>query len=395
MTVSAAPLSLLLVDDEEGIRIVLAALLQDMGYAVRLASTGDEALAEFFASPPDIVITDIKMPGLDGIALLKKIKEHAPGTEVIMLTGHGDLELAVTSLREGAGDFLGKPVSDDALEVALDRAGARMNMRETLRRHTEDLEVLVEQRTRELLRAERLAAMGEAAASLSHAIKNIAGALEGTMYVLEKGLELNKREYFEQGWRMIRNDLGRLRGLAVGLLDLGRPLELVYFPTDPEQPVREVAELLRSRAAEAGVSLELRLPGRLEPVVMAAEAVHQCLLNLVLNAVEACADMARQPGGGPIPQVSIAVEEKGVGDSRPVIYSVMDNGPGLPETAALDADACFQSGKKSGSGIGLFATRGIVRAMGAELEFQPAGGRGTVAILRLNPASAGTSYEPQ
>ena len=387
------PLPLVLVDDEEGIRVVLSILLQDMGYAVTTAASGGEALALVLELRPAIVVTDIKMPGMDGIALLKEIKARSPNTEVLMLTGHGDMDLAVTSLRFGAGDFLSKPVSDAALEVALERARQRISLREALRRHTEELEHLVRERTAELIRTERFAAVGETAAGLAHAIKNIAGALEGTMYVLEKGLALNKREYFEEGWQMIRSDLSRLRALAMNMLDLGRPATLQFHPVDPEQPAREVADLARARANEAGAALELLCEAGPEPFIMAEEGVHQCLLNLVLNAIESFTTQIGGNGAAPAPQVKLCVLRNRLPDgSETVSYVVSDNGPGLKEDMAPEIAGYFRSSKATGSGIGLFATRKIAHEMGAELRFTSSPERGTEVLLRLtSPKITGIS----
>ncbi len=113
---------ILLVDDEEGIRKVLGISLSDSGYKVSTAASGEEALRIFRKMKPPIVLTDIKMPGMDGIELLQKIKEESPDTEVIMITGHGDMELAIQSLKFDAIDFITKPINDDSLEIALKRA---------------------------------------------------------------------------------------------------------------------------------------------------------------------------------------------------------------------------------------------------------------------------------
>ena len=126
--------SILLVDDEEGIRTVLGISLADAGYDVTTAASGEEALARFAERKPDIVLTDIKMPGLSGLDLLERLKAADPEVEVIMLTGHGDMDLAIQSLKRDATDFLTKPVNDDMLEVALRRAGERISMRQRLRR---------------------------------------------------------------------------------------------------------------------------------------------------------------------------------------------------------------------------------------------------------------------
>lgn len=399
--------SLLLVDDEEGIRTVLSLLLTDMGYTVRTAADGAEALALFRAAPCPFVLTDVRMPVMDGLELLRRLKAEAPGTEVLMLTGHGDMDLAVESLRAGAGDFLGKPVSDTALEVALERARGRIALREELRRYTEDLEKLVASRTRELVQTERLAAIGETAASLAHSIKNIAGALEGTMYVIEKGLSLDKREYVEEGWRMIRHDVARVRGLAVNLLDLGKQRTVRPAPADPEQPLREVAELLAIRAAEAGVRLELACEAGPEPFLMDAELAHHCLLNLALNALEACAPAGASPAptstplsAGPLPFKNTTPPAP-TGKATPVVhlrcarnrlpsgaqeivYTISDNGSGLPEHMAEEKVLPFATTKEQGSGIGLFATRKSVHEMGAELSFTRRKTGGTEVRLTMN-----------
>lgn len=381
-------LSLLLVDDEDGIRVVMSVLLRDLGYDVATASRGDEALALYEQLLPEIVVSDIKMPGLDGIALLKAIKERNASAEVILLTGHGDMDLAVAGLQNGAGDFLNKPVSDAALTVALERACRRIAMREALRRHTEELEELVAQKTADLIRSERFAAVGESAASLAHAIKNIAGALEGTMFVLEKGLELNKREYFEQGWQMIRGDVSRLRTLAVGLLELGRQAELRFSPTLPAKPAQEVLDSLRHTASEAGIALELADLGGQDPFVMAEEAVHQCLLNLVLNSVEAlsanAAAQSSEEKSPPAVKITVRRARLPNGGSA-VSYAVTDNGPGMPDS--LWEHGVFQSGKIGGSGIGLFSTRKLAHEMGATLSFTSSQGQGTEVLLQLHDNS--------
>jgi len=120
---------LLLVDDEEGIRKVLNISLQDIGYRVFLAKDGSEALELFRKEEPAIVLTDIKMPGMDGVELLRRVKRERPDTEVIMLTGHGDMDLVVKSLKYEATYFITKPVDNDIMEAALERAEKQIDSR--------------------------------------------------------------------------------------------------------------------------------------------------------------------------------------------------------------------------------------------------------------------------
>ena len=169
--------NILLVDDEEGIRKVLGISLMDLGYQVFTAADGEDALAVFRKHRPPIVLTDIKMPRMDGIDLLQHIKAESPDTEVIMLTGHGDMELAIKCLKLEATDFITKPINDDVLEIALKRAHDRIHMRAQLRVYTENLETLVQEQAAQLINSERQAAVGQAMEGFSAVLRDMAGDL--------------------------------------------------------------------------------------------------------------------------------------------------------------------------------------------------------------------------
>lgn len=141
-------IKLLLADDEEDIREVFGIYLADMGYDVSTAENGNEALRIFREKNPSIVLTDIKMPGMDGVELLGKIKQENPDTEVIMITGHGDMDLAIQCLKYEATDFVTKPINDDVLEIALKRAKEKISMRNQIRAHNENLHRLVQEELR-------------------------------------------------------------------------------------------------------------------------------------------------------------------------------------------------------------------------------------------------------
>ena len=281
-------IDILLVDDEQGIRKVLGIALADRGFRVHTAADAQEALSLFDRLAPSIVLTDIKMPGMDGIDLLRELKRRNPETEVIMITGHGDMDLAIRSLKHEATDYIAKPIDDDILDVALRRARERIALKAQLRDYTENLERLVEEKSRQLIQAERLAAMGETVAGLAHAIKNITGGLKGGAFVVEKGFELENREYLKQGWRMLRDNVARVEQLSLDLLDIAKPGALTFEPTDPCIPLRAVYDLMRPQAEMFDVRLTLRCGEGLVPVPMAPEAINRCLLNLVTNALDAC-----------------------------------------------------------------------------------------------------------
>ena len=190
---------ILLIDDEEGIRKLLGISLRDAGYPVSIAIDGERGIELFQEEAPEIVLTDIKMPGLDGIEVLRRVKAMSPDTEVIVITGHGEMELAIQSLQLDASDFITKPIHDEALFVALRRAEEKLAWRRALKHYNETLKTKVREATeelknlqKELLRSERLAATGQTVAGMAHAIKNILGGLKGGRFMVNKGLEIKE-----------------------------------------------------------------------------------------------------------------------------------------------------------------------------------------------------------
>ncbi len=131
----------------------MSELSQDTGYVTVTAHNGMDgfkAVAVFQHSRPHIVLTDIKMPCKDGIAVLKEIKSASPETEVIMISGHGDMHLAIQSLKHDAADFITKPIDEELLEIALYKVSERIRLRRQVREHTENLEALVREKSARL-----------------------------------------------------------------------------------------------------------------------------------------------------------------------------------------------------------------------------------------------------
>lgn len=371
-------MKLLLVDDEPGILKVLGISLADRGHEVLTAESGEKALETFRKARPPIVLTDIKMPGIDGIQLLRKIKEESPDTEVIMITGHGDMELAIQSLMYDASDFITKPILDDVLDVAIKRAMEKISYRGKLREYTEDLERLVREKTQKLLEVERLAAVGQTVAGLAHAIKNITSGLAGGMYVLEKGIELDKKAYLTRGWQMIKGNVDKIKGVAMDLLNYSKVREPEYRLCDPNKPAGEVYELMVSKAVENGVSFTFERADGLADAWFDPEGIHRILLNLVGNAIDACTD------------VSYSKRECGVvlrtmkREGWAVEYQVADNGCGMDEETRKKIFHIFFSTKGSkGTGLGLMLAKKITDEHGGELDLSTERGKGTVFSLRI------------
>jgi signal transduction histidine kinase len=370
--------TVLLVDDEAGIRKVLGIALEDAGYQVLKAMNGDEALRLFREARPPIVLTDIKMPGIDGIQVLKTIKEECPETEVIMITGHGDMELAIQSLKFEATDFITKPINTDSLEIALMRANEKIYLKGKLREYTENLEKLVEEKTKKLVEAERLAAVGQTVSGLAHAIKNITGGLTGGAFVLEKGIELDNKKYLSQGWEMVKGNIDRIKHMALDLLNYAKEREPDYQLCNPNQPLREIYDLMLPRAKDYGVLLNLDLDEDLPEAWFDPEGIHRCLLNLVTNAIDACTDIESPQKDGRVILRSLK------GNNHNVEYEVIDNGCGMDDETRSKVFQRFFSTKGSrGTGLGLMIAKKIIDEHGGDLELQTEEKKGTRFVVRL------------
>jgi len=123
---------ILVIDDEKTTLKMFRLFLDLYGFDIHTAESGEEGLVVFDREKPGIVLTDIKMPGMDGIEVLKEIKRRAPETEVIVITGHGDMDLAIQALNLDAADFINKPIQRQSLENGLARARERLKIARSL-----------------------------------------------------------------------------------------------------------------------------------------------------------------------------------------------------------------------------------------------------------------------
>jgi putative nucleotidyltransferase with HDIG domain len=146
---------ILVVDDDRAIRDVLVECLTDSGYRCEEACDGVEALEKIRGNGFDLVVSDIDMPGMDGVELLREIKTLRPDTEIILLTGIVDVDTAIQSMRLGASDYLTKPFNLTEVFITVEKALDKQRLLRENREYHEALEARVEQRTAELRRKNR------------------------------------------------------------------------------------------------------------------------------------------------------------------------------------------------------------------------------------------------
>jgi len=124
-------MNILIVDDEKNIRLALANVLRDEGYTIVEAETGEAALNQLPGGPVDLVLLDVKLPGIDGLSVLAQIKTHYPDLDVVMISGNSDIQTAVEAVKRGAYDFMEKPLSLPKILVTVKNIAERRRLLHT------------------------------------------------------------------------------------------------------------------------------------------------------------------------------------------------------------------------------------------------------------------------
>jgi signal transduction histidine kinase len=342
--------------------------LADMGYEVLEAEDGDEALRIFHETQPPIVLTDIKMPKMDGIDLLQKIKRENPETEVVMITGHGDMDLAIKSLKYEATDFITKPINVNVLEIALQRVCDRIITRQQLKEYTESLERLIREKT-EL--QDHLSSLGLMISSISHGIKGLLTGLDGGMYLLEKGFAKKSQDQITEGWEVVKCMVERVRKMVQDIVFYAKERDLRWERIDVLSFAQEIAKVVEPKIQSQAIVFETRFDSKVGEFEIDAGYVHSALLNILDNAVDACTkDTSKQKH-----TISFKVKQ----DDRHIIFDVADNGLGMDaETSEKIFTPFFSLKGEKGTGLGLFISNKIIDQHGGEIMVKSKLGQGTL-----------------
>ncbi|MGD9368349.1 MAG: hybrid sensor histidine kinase/response regulator [Desulfobacteraceae bacterium] len=359
--------TILLVDDEQDIREVLHMALTDAGYQVEMAENGEEAYKLYRDALPPIVITDIKMPVMDGIELLQLIKRQNAETEVIMITGHGDMDLAIKSLKYNAADFITKPINVDALEIALQRVREKILMRQKLQEYTSHLEQLVREKT-EL--QDHLSSLGLMIGSISHGIKGLLTGLDGGMYLLESGLCQKNQNRITEGWETVKMMVERIRRMVMDILFHAKQRDLQWEDVDAADFAKGMARMVAAKLEKLPIRFETTFSDTVGNCRIDPGYVNAALMNIFENAMDACQrDAAKKQH-----QITFEVKD----DDAHIIFTVADNGIGMDqETQAKLFTEFFSSKGRKGTGLGLYIANKIIEKHGGTIEVASSPGRGS------------------
>jgi signal transduction histidine kinase len=385
---------LLVVDDEESLRITTAAIFENEGYIVDTASSGDEAIDLMNKSDYDLVLTDLHMEGGDGLSVLNQVRRHAPLTISVVLTGFASVESAIAALQEGAYDYLVKPCDIESMKHTIRRGVehrrlmlAEQKARADLKELNLDLEKRIEERTAELqlLNAE-LAEANRAKdvflATLSHELRTPLTPVVGWIKLLRSGT-LDEKSV-EQALDAIERNAWLQSRLIDDLLDTSRiatgKLHFEPKPTDLNVAVKAAVDTVRASAAARNIDFSITLwPSSL--IVMGEPVrLQQIAWNLVSNAIK-----FTDPAG----KVNVTTQL----DGKQAVLTVVDTGVGIePEFLPHVFDRFRQadgstSRRHGGLGLGLAIADALAKMHGGRLEAISRGvGKGATFSLHMELA---------
>jgi signal transduction histidine kinase len=361
---------ILIVDDEEGLRTSLVTAFRREGYEVAGADSGEAALAQLRQAPPDILLTDLVMPGMDGIDLMEHARRECPAILTILMTAGGTVESAIRALKGGAFDYVQKPFSFAEIFHLARRGMEQQRLRQ------ENLQLSeINRRLSEIdeLKSSLLSAM-------THEFRTPLTLMQGWLEMLLAGqlgtLSAEQRESVRAVSRgAVR--LGRLVANLLAFVECERGQAVRQrFPVSLPGLVEAVTRQLVPDCAERGVSLDVDAPADLPAVLGDGERLQLLLFNLVENAVK-----FNEPGGR-------VVVRAGREEAVLVVSIVNTRGEIAPERLPRLLQPFTQGDMRStraagGLGLGLSVARAILDAHGGGLSVDTGRGQGTTVRVVL------------
>ncbi|MES2641202.1 MAG: ATP-binding protein [Myxococcota bacterium] len=376
---------LLVVDDEPVILQILKAVFEEEPYRLTLLSSGRDALRVIAEDDVDLLLTDKNLPDVGGMELLRAAKQKDALTEVVIITGYGSLETALTALEFDAFDYVLKPLNNvfdirkkvrqafQKQEIALENR----RLIAELQKKNSELEVALEE-TRglqaELIQSEKLAGIGTLAAGIAH---EISSPLFGIMGLAEAVVDEQDLALAQGYARDVVEYCRTIRDIVVELSSYSRVATSEYLTTvELSRVVLDALRLVERSAPVSEVRFETDLGAGLYLNARTNE-IQQVFVNLIKNAAEAV--LERHPGGGGVVRIA-----SGYGDGW-TWATVSDNGSGIPEDKRRLIFDPFYTTKPpgKGTGLGLNIVYRIVTKYRGSIQVQSGVGEGTTFELRF------------
>jgi signal transduction histidine kinase len=220
-----------------------------------------------------------------------------------------------------------------------------------------------------MVQAERLAAIGQTIATLSHHIKNILQGIRGGSYLIDEGLKENEQDVIRRGWSIVEKNQERISNLVMDMLTFSKERKPELVPADLNETVRDVVELMQVRAEDAHVELNFRPGDALPTLTFDPDALHRAILNVVTNAIDAC---------DKIPEGRVSISTHYSSEKKIAWVDVDDNGEGIPPEEIKKLFAAFESRKGArGTGLGLPVSQKILREHNGDIRVTSEPGKGS------------------
>jgi len=376
-TSGEAAVTILVVDDEEPIRFLCEDLLSSLNYRVLTAPDGEAAL-EMLATHADvdIVISDLRMPGIDGLEVTRRVRDQYPSVDVVVLTGFATIESAVESMKLGAADFIRKPFNLNTLIAAISKIVDRRRLAGTSDGGPQQSVTVLLAAKRdelELLKNEFLTIT-------SHELLTPLTPISGYIDTLREGslgeLTSDQREALDSIHREIEKLRGHIRNL-LSIRDLQGPgvqFDLIGG-VDLRELVADAVRQVAPLATERSMTIKIDASGDLE-FTTDPEKLTAVIVELLTNAVK----FGRDDG-----HVAVTVERS----EATIRLVVRDDGIGIPTDELPRVFEKFYQVHRGdnrnyeGIGIGLTVARGVVEALGGTLTLTSEDDRGTTVTLSL------------
>ena len=367
-----------LIDDEQDIREVMTIALEDAGYEVHAAPDGDAGIRMCREVAPQIVVTDIRMPGMSGIRVLEAVKNISPDIQVIVFTAFAEMDLAIQALQLDASDFITKPINDDALHLALKRARDRFSTRKQLKDYTALLEQKFADQAR-ILHQDKMMSLGRLAASMVHEINNpLAGILNYVRLmqrIVKRGsLDSDQADKFKQYLEVVESETGRCSQIVSNLLTFSRKSPIKFEQISIADLIEKCLILSRHKLELQNITLETDIASDIPPVEGDFNQLQQCMINLIFNAIDA------MPDGGKLTL-------SGFADTSASLATIMvqDTGNGISEADLPYIFEPFFTTKQEGYGVGLGLSIvfGIIEHHRGTLKVESREGEGSTFRLQL------------
>ena len=225
------------------------------------------------------------------------------------------------------------------------------------------------------VQAERLAAVGQTIATLSHHIKNILQGIRGGSYLIDMGLNDKDDAIVRRGWGIVEKNQAKIYNLVMDMLSFSKDREPALESAELNETVGDVVELMQARAKELGVALSWDPSAELRAVQIDVDGIHRAVLNIVTNAIDASEDVE----GGAV-RVSTGWDD----EAKVALVTVQDNGTGIPPGEVDRIFEVFASTKGSrGTGLGLPVSQKIVREHGGSIRIASEVGKGSTFTIEL------------